>query len=105
MNIDEYQKALKVIQTKKPKEGYMVIEFGYSNKLILPHKEGITLLTALNSAEHFEENYSSVSHILPFDRTKLSASLMSAEEYQQYKIAALLNLPVRDIKEYENQAA
>lgn len=105
MNADEYQKALKTVQTKKAKDSYMVIEFGYSNKVILPHKEGIILLTSLNTAEHFEEAYSGVSRIEPFDREKLKASIMSAEEYQQYKIAMLLNVPVQEIRDYEKQAA
>lgn len=100
----KYQEAVKTAQTMKPKEGYMVIEFGYSNRVIVPHKDGINLLLALNAAEHFEDNYSGVARITPFDRSKLSASLMSVEEYHQYKIAALLNIPVKDLKEYENQA-
>lgn len=105
MDTEKYQSALKLAQSKKPKDGYMVIEFGYSNKIILPHKDGIAFMSVLNSAEHFEENYSSVSRIAPFDRSKLSASIMSAEEYLQYKMAAILNVPVNDIKEYEKQAA
>ena len=105
MDNAEYQKALKTVEDKKSKSGYMVIEFGYSNKMILPHKEGIAILTSLNMAEHFDEAYSGVSRITPFDRTKLSAFIMSAEEYQQYKIAALLNVPVNEIKEYQQQTA
>lgn len=105
MNADEYQKALKTVQSNKPKDSYMVIEFDYSNKVIVHHKEGIALLTSLNTAEHFEESYSGVSRIEPFDRDKLKASIMSAEEYQQYKIAMLLNVRVQDVRDHEKQAA
>ena len=105
MYAEKYQEALKLVQSKKPKDGYMVIEFGYNHKIILPHKDGIALLTALNSAEEFEEPYSGVSRICIFNRSKLSAQIMSAEEYQQFKIATLLNVPVDEIKEHEKQAA
>lgn len=105
MDADAYNKAVKTSQTKVVKKPYMVINFSYGLKVIMPYEKGIALLATMENVEEFDEAYSGVSRIRPIDRSKLNASIMSSEEYQQYKVAALLNVPVTEIQEYEKQAA
>lgn len=105
MDNGEYIKALKTVQSIKKEDSYVVINMGYSIKLIVPHKDGLAILTALNFAELLEDPYSSSPSILPMTKDKVTVTIMSSVEYRQYKIAALLNVPVTDIQDHERKAA
>lgn len=100
----EYAAALKQVQSTKPKEGYLVFQLGYENKLVIPHKDGVVLLNSLNLAEQFEEAYNKVPEIKAFDRTKISISRMSCEEYDHIKVAALLGLTLTEVTEASRAA-
>lgn len=101
----EYLEAVKTVRTTKIKENFMVIELSYSNKIILPYKDGITFLSSLNTAETLKEDYAQPHRIIPFARDMVKTSVMSGEEYEQYKIAALLNISIDEVKEYALKAA
>ena len=93
-----YQEALKKIQTSKPKDNFMVIEASYNNKIILPYKDGVVFLTTLNNAESLVESYGDPTRINYFSRDAITSRVMSSQEYEQIKIANLLNISVDDVK-------
>lgn len=105
MDNAKYCEAAKAVNSIKKEDGYMVINMGYSLKLLVPHKDGLAIMAALNFAEAFEDPYSSSPTISPLMHDKVGITTMSAVEYRQHKIAALLNVPVKDIQEHEKQAA
>lgn len=95
----DYKEALKKVQTAKARDNFMVIKFGYDNSLVLPHKDGIVFLTALNSAEQLNDPYNKPHTIGELERSKITVSPMSYLEYERYKIAAILNITVDEVKE------
>jgi hypothetical protein len=94
----EYSEALKKVQAKKTKDNYLVICLGYDKKIVLPHKDGIALLAALSNAEQLFEPYQAQHSISPFERETLTSFVLSGHEYEQYKIAALLQITVAEAK-------
>lgn len=101
----DYAEALKKVSAIKPKENYMAIEMAYDRKVILPYKDGVAFMTALNSAEEFKESYNEQSRIIEFSRDSIKVSLMSHAEYIRIKIAALLGVKPDEVKEAEATAA
>ena len=95
-----YEQAVKKVRAAKTKENYLVIEMGYDNTIVLPHKDGIAFLNALTSAEQLEESYNKPHRINPIERNKIKTQLMAAEEYESFKIAALLNITPAEAKEF-----
>ena len=101
----DYKEALKAVTTKKPKDNYMVVELDYSLKLLLPFKDGLTFMTALNNAELLETSYSKPTMITPIERDKIKSTVMSCDEYERIKIAALLQITPDEVKEHALKAA
>lgn len=99
----DYLQAIKAVQTKKPKENFLVIEFGYDCKIVLPYKDGMAFMTSFTNAEQLSEKYNEPHRIVGFKRDLLTIRIMSGEEYEQYKIAALLNISIDEVKEYALQ--
>ena len=96
----EYAEAVKKIQTKKPTDNYMIIETSYNSKIILPYKDGMTFMSALVNAEEYKESYGEGQKILPMNKGLLTTSLLSREDYELIKVAALLNMSVDQLKEH-----
>ena len=96
----DYLKAKKEVQAMKKKENFMVVRISYDNVWVLPHKEGMALIEALKTAERFDKDYEA-QRIIPLNQDNLRINLLSAEEYERYKIAALLNITPDEVKEYE----
>ena len=71
----KYEDAVKKVQTKKPTDNYMIIETGYNNKLLLPYKDGIALMSALVNAEEFKDSYGENPRILPVNKSIVSSSV------------------------------
>ena len=105
MEHKDYLEAMKKVSVLKPKENYLVIELYYDNKIILPYKDGITLMAALNNAEHLKETYNEPHRITGLNRDVIKTTVMSHEDYSRYKIAALLNITIDELKEHEKMAA
>jgi hypothetical protein len=97
----DYAQALKKVQTKRVKDNYLVIQFSYDAKLILPHKDGLLMMTALANAEQLNDPYNEPHRIKELDRSRITVTQMSQEEYEQYKIAALLNLSVGEVRDHQ----
>jgi hypothetical protein len=94
-----YEDALKKVQAKKVKDNFMLISFGYDMKIVLPHKEGMAFITSLQNAEQLEDPYSGQHRITGLDRSRLSIHIMSHDEYERIKIAAILGINPKDIEE------
>ena len=95
----EYAEAVKKIQTKKPTDNYMIIETSYNTKILLPYKDGITFMSALVNAEEYKESYGENPRILPVNKSIVSSTLLSREDYELIKIANLLNMSVDQLRE------
>lgn len=95
----DYVTALKKVQARKPKGNFMVITNGYDLKMVLPHADGMAFMASISNAEQLFDPYNEKHRIGPLNRDKLTVSIMSQHEYEQYKVAALLNLDVKEIKE------
>lgn len=105
MEHKDYLEAVKKITVLKPKENFMVIELYYDNKLVLPYKDGITFLSAMSNAEYLKESYSEPHRISGITRDVFKTTVMSSEDYNRYKIAALLNITIDELKEHEKLVA
>ena len=97
----DYAEALKKVSAIKPKENYMLIQLAYDVKLILPYKDGVAFMSALNNAEQMKEPYNEQHRITEFDRASITAVVMSNAEYIRFKIAALLGVKPEEVKTAE----
>lgn len=105
MDKEKYQAALKEVRTVKGRDNFMLIEISYDKKMVLPYKDGLTLMAALINAEELKKTYGDPGRINPWDMDALTTRIMSYTEYEQYKIAALLNITVEQVKEFAAQAS
>lgn len=90
--------AIKKVKAEKPKENFMILEFPYDIKYLVPHKDGIAILAALVNAEKLSEEYNKPKRIEEIGREQVNTRLMSHSEYTRYKIAGLLNISPDEVK-------
>lgn len=95
----DYDAAFKKVQGHKPKENYMMIALGYSNKIILPFKDGVTFMATLANAEQLHEPYNEQHRISEIERGSFTSAVMSHDEYVRVKIAALLGVAPSEVKQ------
>lgn len=100
----DYDEALKKVQGTKPKENYMMVTLSYGNKIILPYKDGVTLMTALASAEQLHEPYDGQHRISGIERDSITSAVMAHGEYVRIKIAALLGVKPSEVTTSEKAA-
>lgn len=102
-----YAQALKEIQAekKKAKDNYLVFEFSYDVKILLPHKDGLVLIGALSNAEELQVPYNEKHSITEMRRDKIKISQMSQEEYERYKLSALLGITIDEAQELQKTTA
>jgi len=90
LTISDYQAALKKIP-KDPKESYLLISFRYSVNFVLPYKQGIAFMEALEGAMVYESSYSSPPKYQPINE-EVTINTMSVENINDIKVAKLLNI-------------
>ena len=95
-----YTEALKKVQETKPKDSFIVIKLGYDAPIILPYADGMTMIAAFKQAEQFDKLYDA-TRIIELDRTRLEFTVLSRQEYERYKIAALLHITVEEAKQLQ----
>lgn len=93
-----YAEAKKTVQSSSVKEGYMLINLAYNTKIVLPHKAGVVFLESLALAEQLHEEYQKPHYIGSMNRDIFTTSLLSRQEYENYKMATLLGIAVSDLK-------
>lgn len=103
--IMDYKEALKKVQTSRQRENFLIVELDYNNKVLLPYKDGITLLSTLANAEQLSDRYGQTKSIGPLGMDSIKSYVLSASEYEQIKIAALLNVSVDEVKQFALEAA
>jgi hypothetical protein len=102
----EFKEALKKVQSSKVKENMIIVDMSYDKKLVLPYNQGLALLSALEHAEQMTENYSEKKKtITGVSPKEIKFTVMSRNEYEQIKIAMLLNVSLEDVKLYELEIA
>ncbi len=99
MTIEEAKK----LASASIKSNYMLIEFSYNCKTIVPIADGIKILAAFTHAESYEAGYSKPSRIFPFKEDELKISLMPHADYILIKMANLLEISVDDLKEKQKE--
>ena len=77
----------------------MVVEFNFGEEIVLPYETGLLFIQCLQQAESLERN-SSHAYVAPLKTGAFRATPMSSTEYEQLKLAQLLNLPLDDVKRY-----
>lgn len=95
----ELTEALKKVRAEKPKENFMLLEFSYNNKIIVPHKDGVAVLNALVNAERYQDDYNKPRRVVEVERDQFRSTALSYAEYERLKLAALLNLTPEEVKE------
>lgn len=98
-----YDDALGQIYSKKPKENFILVEFDYQTSLLLPYDEGLKFLSCLKHAELYQEKYSQPKVILPFSADNFKTKILSRQDYENIKIAALLGVTVQELLERNEQ--
>lgn len=97
---DKFNKALKKLYSKElPKENFLLIRFDYYKQLVLPYEEGIKLMSTLKNAQLMEDNYGKPKKFTSFSTTDFTTSILTREEYEYIKIAAMLNVTVEELKQ------
>ena len=99
------QEALKIVKTEKPEIQLFEVSFGYSSKLILPHKAMMQFMDALTQAEVFEDNYGKEDKIRAMETNDIAVRPMSRERYYDIKAATLLNVRLDEFIEAKKEAA
>lgn len=99
-----YDEAAKKVRAEKPQENFVIMEFRYDAKFVLPHKAGVALLEAMANAELLKDGYCEPRRIVELDRDSFSNRTMSRKEYDRFKIAALLNITPDEVREAEELA-
>ena len=94
----DYEKAKKVVQSTKSRENFILVKLDYETQLVLPHKAGLAFVGAIAEAEMLHTPYSKPHRIQGLEREKFQVTTLSCEDYERYKIAALLNITVDDVK-------
>ena len=94
-----YEQALKKVQATKSKENYLIIKIDYAKRLVLPYKEGMAFIQSLANAELLNEPYNEQHCITEMDRSAIVVEVMSFDEYLRFKIAPLLGVHPKDIKQ------
>jgi hypothetical protein len=89
----------KELETIEP--NYISIEWSYDNIIILPYKEGITLLSCLEKAQKLNAGYREKGHILPFSKKKTTINIVSSKEYMDRKICTAMDVSYDEYIENE----
>lgn len=98
----EFEEAKKKVRADKPKENFMLIPFGYDRNYVVPYKDGISIMTALANAERLITNYGEKTRITGLERNEFSPQILSHHEYELIKIANLLQVDYKDLKDSTN---
>jgi hypothetical protein len=99
----DFKIASKKVQARKTKENFLVFTFGYDSKIVMPHKDGVALIACMANAEQLYDPYGGKHYIGEMEKTKIQISQMSQEEYERYKIAALLDISLDEVKQHQLQ--
>lgn len=102
-----FQEALKRLREPSERkkllerrDNYVQVEFGYDCTVVLPRKNFILLCEALEGAELYKAPYGEEPQILPIN-DRIKSSFMSEKEYLDIKMAELLEVSVKEVRNGE----
>jgi hypothetical protein len=98
LTADIYADALKKVSIKTKEEQYMLMEFGYDKKCVVPLKQAVTIIECLENAQLFDENYGSKTPTLKPVQNEFRFRMFSEKELKDVKVAMLLDIPLQDIQ-------
>lgn len=101
MTLDEYKSALKQVKSEAKKESYFMLSFGYSNTFILPYSKANELLNSLEGALKYEDRYGQPPIIGAIKSEDVRMSPFSHKELENIQVAALLKVPLSEIRELD----
>lgn len=97
MNYEEAKSQINN-EAKTKEDNHMIISFGYSTRLVLPHKSAIQLIDALGKAENISTTYiDSDTKITPIPTDAYAVIPISTREYKKIKIANLLKVRLDEL--------
>lgn len=99
-----YAEALKKVKEANKNKGsnLMLIEFQWAFKVVLPYADGLAFMDSLKNAELIDSTHDDEKiRIMAFPRDKVTITVMSQEEYDQIKMAELLQVKLSDIKKHK----
>lgn len=94
-----YKEAIKKVQATKTGENFIVVQFNYDKKLILPYSDGLVFMQSLQKGELLNSNYPRETTIEPFDLNTYTVNPLSRTDYEMYKVAQLLNMTLTEVKQ------
>lgn len=93
-----YKEALKQTSAKSQGGNFLVFSFGWHSTFVLPYKEGMAFLAAMDLAEVYEDQHSGRPKIQPLSGNELRVEYLSQEQYRQIKMAQLMNVELDQLK-------
>lgn len=99
-----FQDALLRVREMQNTSHYMVIDLNYDTRIVVSHEQGMTILTALATAEQMVgKTIGSTDNprIEPLQQQKIKITLMSRKDYERYKMAALMGVSYDEVKSAE----
>lgn len=97
---EEIDAALKKVRTEKNESYAKVCFSGNSNFFVIPLKQATALLSATEGGVEIQSYYSSPPEVKPLSQDFLSIHPFSSKELEMYRVAALLKLPISELKEH-----
>lgn len=97
-----FEEAQKKVQTLKRQPTWLKITFAYRT-LVLPYKDGMALISALEQAEELENEWSKPA-MQSMSSSSVTINPLSHEDYCNYKMAALMNLTFEEMKKMSDAA-
>ena len=99
--LNKHKEAIKLAAKKIKKEQYMLFNFGYELKMVVPYAQGVIMIAAMENAEQLTDPYSGSVNVMPLDGSKFTVTLMDEFTYTAYKLAGILNLTLAEAKELQ----
>lgn len=93
----DYKQALSKDREQPPQviEPRMVLSFSYGKRVVMPYKTALKVLACLEEAETINEW--GKPELRSISNSDLTFRMLSAEDYQDYRIAALLDTSMEEI--------
>jgi hypothetical protein len=86
-------------------ENFALIEFGYSQALVLPFADGVHFIEAIKSAEMLDGRYSpDRMKVIPLSMDTIKISTLSKKEYLDIKTAQVLGVTYKEFKDAQSTA-
>ena len=93
-----YAKARKEVHARKPENNYLLVDFAYDKKYILPYEDGIRLMAMLEKAEQLYKEFGKPARIQGI-KEHIECRTFSPQEYERIKMATLLQVDPESIPE------